>query len=63
MGLTAQSEESKMTDEQKLALAKMLNLLMALAVASDFSSQLHHDIWDAAEAFGISKLELLKATR
>ena len=53
---------TKMTDEQKLALAKMLNLLMALAVNSDFSSQSHRDIWDAAEAFGISKLDLLKAT-
>ena len=51
-----------MTDEQKLATAKLLNLLMALCVDANLSDQSHKDIWDAAEAFGISKIELLKAT-
>ena len=52
-----------MNEEQKLALAKLLNLLMALAVDAGLSDQSHKDIWDAAEAFGISKLDLLKAVR
>jgi len=51
-----------MNDEQKLAVCKMLNLLLALAVSNNLSDQSHKDIWDAAEAFGISKIELLKAT-
>lgn len=50
-----------MNEEQKLAVAKLLNLLMALAVDAQLSDQSHHDIWGAAEAFGISKLDLLKA--
>jgi len=52
-----------MTEEQKLAVCKLLNLLMALSVNANFSEQSHKDIWDAAEAFGISKIELLKAVR
>jgi len=48
-------------EEQKLAVAKILNLLMALAVNANMTDQSHKDIWDAAEAFGISKLDLLKA--
>lgn len=51
-----------MTPEQKLAVAKILNVLIALCVDANLSSQSHKDIWDAAEAFGISKLDLLKAT-
>ncbi len=51
-----------MNEEQKLAVAKILNLIMALAVGADLSDQSHKDIWDAAEAFGISKIDLLKAT-
>jgi len=50
-----------MTEDQRLAVCKILNLLMALAVDSGFSEQSHKDIWDAAEAFDISKLDLLKA--
>ena len=50
-----------MSEEQKLAIAKMLNLLMALSVDANLSDQARRDIWDAAEAFGISKLDLLKA--
>ncbi len=50
-----------MDEKQKLAVAKLLNLLMALAVDASLSTQAHTDIWDAAEAFGISKLDLLKA--
>ena len=52
-----------MNDEQKLALCKLLNLLMALAVDANLSDQAHRDIWSAAEAFGISKMDLLKAVR
>ena len=52
-----------MNEEQKLAVAKILNLLMALSVGANLSNQSHKDIWDAAETFGISKLDLLKATR
>jgi len=52
-----------MTEEQKLAVTKLLNLLMALAVNAEMSDQSHKDIWEAAEAFGISKLDLLKACR
>lgn len=51
-----------MTPEQKLAVAKVLNLLLAIVVNQDFTDQSHKDIWAAAEAFGISKLDLLKAT-
>ena len=51
-----------MNEEQKLAVCKLLNLLMALSVDAQFSSQSHQDIWSAAEAFGISKMDLLKAT-
>ncbi len=51
-----------MTDEQKLAIAKLLNLLMALCVDANFSDQSHKDIWDSAETLGISKLDLLSAT-
>ena len=50
-----------MNEEQKLAVAKLLNLLMALAVDANMSTQAHHDIWGAAEAFGITKLDLLRA--
>ncbi len=50
-----------MNDEQKLAFAKLLNLLMALAVGANLSDQSHQDIWGAAEAFGISKIDLLEA--
>lgn len=52
-----------MNDEQKLALCKVLNLLMALVDDAEFSIQAHKDIWDCAEAFGISKLDLFNATR
>jgi len=50
-----------MNTEQKLAVARLLNLLMALAVNADMSGQAHKDIWAAAETFGISKTDLLKA--
>jgi len=50
-----------MDEKQKLAICKLLNLLMALSVNSGMSDQSHKDIWDAAEAFGISKMDLLKA--
>ena len=50
-----------MTEEQRLAAMKILNLLMALSVHAELSDQAHKDIWDAAEAFGISKLDLLRA--
>jgi hypothetical protein len=52
-----------MTNEQKIALTKVLNLVMALAVHADLSPKAHQDIWFAAEAFGISKSDLLKACR
>ena len=52
-----------MNDEQKLAIAKMLNLLMALVVSANMNEQSHKDIWNAAETFGISKLDLLKACK
>ncbi len=50
-----------MNDEQKLAVSKLLNLVMALAVDANFSNQYHKDIWSCGEAFGISKIDLLKA--
>jgi len=52
-----------MNEEEKLAVAKLLNLLMALAVNAEMSDQSHKNIWAAAEVFGISKLELLEACR
>ena len=51
-----------MNGEQKLAIAKLLNLFMALAVDANMSDQSHKDIWDAAETFDISKIDLLRAT-
>ena len=51
-----------MTDEQKLAFAKLLNLVMALAVDANFSEQSHKDIWSIAESFDISKIDLLRAS-
>ena len=50
-----------MNEEQKTAVCKLLNLLMALSVDAGFDAQAHRDIWDAAEAFDITKLDLLKA--
>ncbi len=50
-----------MNDEHKLAVAKLLNLLMALSVDANMGDQSHKDIWDAAAVFGISKIDLLKA--
>jgi hypothetical protein len=50
-----------MNKEQKVAACKLLNLLMALVVHVDFDKQARQDIWDAAEAFGITRLDLLGA--
>lgn len=53
---------NELTEEQKQAMIRIINLLMAVIQKLDLNDQAKADLFDAADLLGISKLDLLRGT-